>query len=149
MKYVKLTFLALAFFFLGSQNISAQKSSYIEKHTPIAKNLSEKYGIPEQIILAVAYMESGGGNSKLAKLANNHFGIVGKNTVYKSRYRSFESTEESFESFCKLLTRKNFYTKLKGSKNINEWVSSIAATGYSTNPSEWKSKVMHTLRKFW
>ena len=70
---------------LSFSSVKAQKKhSYIEKHKEIAAQLSQEYGIPSTVILAVAFVESGGGTSKNSQILNNHFGIVGKNTVNKS-----------------------------------------------------------------
>ena len=63
---------------LSFSSVKAQKKhSYIEKHKEIAAQLSQEYGIPSTVILAVAFVESGGGTSKNSQILNNHFGIVG------------------------------------------------------------------------
>lgn len=41
--------------------------------------LSTEYLIPVEIILIIAIIESGSGQSKIVKYLNNHFGIVGPN----------------------------------------------------------------------
>lgn len=134
---------------LFSALLSAQKKhQYIQKNEKIVEQLSQKYGIPSEIILAVAFVETGGGTSKHSKILNNHFGIVGKNTVNNSRYRSFSSTEESFEAFCKLLSSKKYYPSLKGNKDLNLWVKAIASAGYSTQPQEWMRRVNLILKQY-
>lgn len=120
--------------------VSAQKNSYIESNKILAKNLSIKYGIPSSIILAIAFVETGGGSSKNSKLLNNHFGIVGNNNA-GSKYKQFSSIEEGYEAFCKLLTQKKFYTSLKGINNFSTWVKAIASSGYSTQPEEWMRRL--------
>lgn len=102
-------------FVLSFGSLKAQHS-YIEQNKMMAMELSVKYGIPSSIILAIAYVETGGGNSKNSKALNNHFGIVGKNTVNNSRYKSFASVNESYEAFCELITRKKYYGQLKGNE---------------------------------
>jgi len=49
--------------------------SYIDTYKGVAIEEMNTYGIPASIILAQGIIESGSGNSKLAKFANNHFGI--------------------------------------------------------------------------
>ncbi len=137
--YVKIVILSLVLS-LVSLTVSAQKHSYIESNKTLAENLSIKYGIPSSIILAIAFVESGGGSSKNSKKLNNHFGIVGKNTI-GSRYKQFSSTEESYEAFCKLLTQKKYYTALKGTNDFSVWVKAIASAGYSTQPQEWMKRL--------
>lgn len=146
------TFLKLTIFVFGlmlsTQTLSAQSSSFVQKYEPLAKELSRKYHIPHEVILAVAFVETGAGTSKGARLANNFFGIVGKNEVYKSKYRSFASAEESFEAFCKMITRKGYYQSLKGSQNLHDWVTHMAKAGYSTQPTVWKQRILSVIKRF-
>ncbi len=146
MNYIK-TWIVVMSLILSTVSTSAFGQKYFTQYSALATELSAQYGIPKEVILGVGYMESGGGNSKLARLANNHFGITGKNTVYNSRYRSFKSVEEGFHAFCQLLTRKKFYSRLKGTRNLNSWIASIAAAGYSTTPSVWISNMKSALSK--
>ena len=54
----------------------AQNATYIANHKIIASVLSQRYGIPAAVILAVAAIESSGGKAPVAKVLNNHFGIL-------------------------------------------------------------------------
>ena len=137
-KNIFLVFLLTMFL---SVNSFAQQHKYIKKHTTLAKELSQKYGIPPAIILAIAFVETGGGNSKGAKLYHNHFGIVGKNTVVKSRYKSFSHPKESFIAFCELVSNKKYYSTLKGNDDHKAWIKAIASAGYSTQPKEWMRRI--------
>lgn len=132
---------------LFSLKISAQ-NSYINQHKPLATELSKEFGIPSAIILSIAYVETGGGNSKHAQTLNNHFGMVGKNTVNSSKFKSFESSKESFRAFCEMISRKKYYQKLKGNLNHSDWISAIASAGYATKPTEWKQKINFVIKKF-
>lgn len=134
-------FLTLCFTTIKAQH------SYVKDYKSLATDLSSKYGIPASIILSVAFVESGGGTSKNSKTLNNHFGIVGKNTVNNSRYKSFSSVKESYEAFCQMITRKKYYEKLKGNDNHSDWVKAIAAAGYSTQPEEWKRRINSIISK--
>ena len=49
--------------------------SYIEAFKSVAIEEMNTYGIPASITLAQGIIESGSGNSSLAKYANNHFGV--------------------------------------------------------------------------
>lgn len=102
---IKVVVISLVLTFI-SFNAKAQ-NSYIKENKDMAATLSKEYGIPSSIILAVAFVESGGGTSKNSKALNNHFGIVGKNTVNSSKYKSFNSVKESYRAFCELLSEKN------------------------------------------
>ncbi|MBL7804595.1 MAG: glucosaminidase domain-containing protein [Saprospiraceae bacterium] len=48
---------------------------YVDRFAPVAMAEMRKYGIPASITLAQALLESNAGESKLVKMANNHFGI--------------------------------------------------------------------------
>ena len=146
LSYVRIVILSLVLSFV-SLPIYAQKHNYIENNKTLAQNLSAKYGIPSSIILAIAFVESGGGSSKNSKKLNNHFGIVGKNNI-GSKYKQFSSTEESYEAFCKLLTQKKYYTALKGTNDFSTWAKAIASAGYSTQPQEWMRRLNLIFNKY-
>ena len=57
----------------NAQKLTRQQ--YIDKYKDIAIKQMHKYKIPASITLAQACLESGDGNSSLARKANNHFGI--------------------------------------------------------------------------
>jgi len=146
MRSFNIRFLMISILFF-SLKISAQ-NSYISQYKSIATELSQEFGIPSAIILSIAYVETGGGNSKHAQTLNNHFGMVGKNTVNGSKFKSFETSKESFRSFCEMISRKKYYQKLKGNFNNSEWLNAIASAGYASNPSEWKKKINMVIKKF-
>jgi len=138
---------SMIFVLFFSLKISAQ-NSYISQYKSIATELSQEFGIPSAVILSIAYVETGGGNSNHSKILNNHFGMIGKNTINNSRFRSFESSKESFRSFCEMISRKKYYQKMKGNLNNAEWLNAIASAGYASNPSEWKKKINLVIHKF-
>jgi flagellum-specific peptidoglycan hydrolase FlgJ len=49
---------------------------FLEKYQETAKNVSEKYNVPYDAMLAQSILESGYGQSELALNANNYFGII-------------------------------------------------------------------------
>ncbi len=127
------------------------QSSYIKTYRPVADSLSEIYGIPAAVILGVAIIESGAGSSRNCKLLNNHFGIVGKNNLLKtkgikSRYKQYPSGAASYAAFCQLMTRKKFYSRLKGNMNYKLWIEAISKVGYSEAPAIWKQRVTTAIK---
>ncbi len=145
-RYLRIVILSLVFSFF-SLNANAQKQNYIQRNKTLAEKLSSKYGIPSSIILAIAFVETGGGTSKNSKSLNNHFGIVGKNNI-GSRYKQFESKEASYEAFCKMIARKKYYSTLKGTEDFGKWVKAIANAGYSTQPGEWMRRINLIIHKY-
>jgi flagellum-specific peptidoglycan hydrolase FlgJ len=125
---------------------------YIKKYRPLADSLGAEYGIPASLILGVALLESASGTSANCKLLNNHFGMEGKNSAFKrkkikTRYKEYKSARDSYIDFCKLLSHRKYYKKLKGNLNFHLWVDAISKSGYSEVPSIWKERVTSTILK--
>ena len=136
---------------LSFQNGLGQ-SRYVKQYKPIADSLSKVYGIPTSVMLGVAIIESGAGKSRNCKLLNNHFGIKGKNDLLrthgiKSSYKQYKDGRSCYVAFCKLISRKKFYPKLKGSTDHIAWLEAISKAGYSTVPEEWKRNITAAIRK--
>ena len=71
-----LTFVCLlGIFSLQAQTRNKQYEEYIKKYRDIAVEEMKKYHIPASITLAQGLLESGAGQSTLARKSNNHFGI--------------------------------------------------------------------------
>ena len=128
-----------------SGTISVSATTYIEQYKEIAIQEMNQFGIPASIKLAQALLESGNGNSRLAREANNHFGIkcaswTGKR-VYKDDdaiddcFRSYSRVEESFRDHSQFLLRKRYAALFELDKNdYIGWAKGLKAAGYATNP---------------
>jgi Bax protein len=146
---IKLLVLGCLALMLSAQ---AQNGAYINNHRIMAEVLSKTYGIPAQVILAVAAVESSGGAGPAAKVLNNHFGIVGDNEFvtpsgFKSRYKQYDNAIASYIDFCKLMTHKRFYSRLKYNENCKAWIKAISHCGYSETPEQWEQKVFSVLAR--
>jgi len=138
--------------FVTTLGSASGQSKYVKKYRPVADSLSAVYGIPASLILVVAIIESGSGTSKNAKRLNNHFGIAGKNKLGKtkgasSRYKQYPNVMASYADFCRMITRKKYYSKLKGTKDYRPWINALAKGGYSEIPAEWKKRITATIKK--
>lgn len=142
MRFFKFLVFFLSFsslmFSKGNENFN---QNYVAKYTDLAHSLSAEFGIPYEVIMSVAIIESGSGTSKVARKLNNHFGIVGPNKVSWSRFKQYATPEDSFRDFCVLMTTKNFYNRLKGNGNHKQWIREISKTGYSSRPKRWRAKL--------
>jgi flagellum-specific peptidoglycan hydrolase FlgJ len=120
--------------------------SYIERFKGIAIQEMNQYGIPASITLAQGLFESGSGNSELAKVANNHFGIkctrdwTGK-SYYKDDdsanecFRVYDNPDDSYRDHSAFLKRKNYAKLFELDKNDYEgWARGLKQAGYATNP---------------
>jgi Bax protein len=145
MRIILLFFFALFCQITLAQNKTTQ--DYILKYKKIALQLSDEYAIPVEVILSLAIIESGSGQSKMAVNLNNHFAVAGPNKVkYKTRYKQYDAGEDSFKDFCRLIATKNFYPKLKGNANSHLWIKAIAKIGYSESPKVWKKSIKKTIK---
>ena len=145
-------YVVLSLFFWSSWNLLGQTQPYFNKYKPLADSLSKVYHVPSCVILSVAYIESGGGTSSVAKNLHNHFGIVGNCQYnvshYQSRYRYYPSIEDSFVGFCILVASKKFYPSMLNSTDAKLWLRKIAATGYAADANSWTEKVYGILVKY-
>lgn len=120
--------------------------SYIEAFKAVAIEEMNTYGVPASITLAQGIIESGSGNSSLAKFANNHFGIKctsewkGK-AYYKDDdksndcFRVYKDARESYKDHSEFLKRKRYSALFELDKNdyVN-WAKGLKQAGYATNP---------------
>jgi Bax protein len=127
--------------------------TYIETFKGQAIQLMHETAIPASVILGIAILESGFGNSKNCVLLHNHFGIIGKNNLkerglkYKSRYKFYESDSASFVAFCQTVQSKPYYEKLKGQTKTNVWLKKIGRT-YSQSYKKWMNRVLNIIKKY-
>lgn len=120
--------------------------SYIEAFKAVAIEEMNLYGIPASITLAQGILESGSGNSSLAKYANNHFGVKctsewrGKG-YYKDDdqrndcFRVYKDARESYKDHSEFLKRKRYSFLFELDKNdYKNWAYGLKQAGYATNP---------------
>lgn len=132
-----------------SQGVNSKMSyqEYIDKYKDIAISKMKEYNIPASITLAQGLLESGSGNSPLAKEANNHFGIkchkewTGMTYIMDDDelgecFRKYASAEESFNDHSLFLTSRPRYATLftLDVKDYKGWAYGLKAAGYATNP---------------
>lgn len=131
--------------FLGNaQSITEQ---YILDWHEVAQAEMLEYGIPASITLAQGILESGSGQSKLAKEANNHFGIKCHldwegDRVYHDDdeddecFRKYDKAEDSFRDHSLFLKERSRYATLFDLKahDYKSWAKGLKKAGYATNP---------------
>ncbi|MBO4444900.1 MAG: glucosaminidase domain-containing protein [Bacteroidaceae bacterium] len=129
----------------GAQN--AQYVKYVRQYKDLAIEQMKKYNIPASITLAQALLESGAGQSELARESNNHFGIKCHNWSGKKVYhdddasddcfRVYKSVRDSYEDHSIFLSTSQRYRPLFKLKNTDYvgWAQGLKLAGYATNPS--------------
>lgn len=133
--------------------------SYIDEFKGVAVEEMNAYGIPASITLAQGILESGSGNSDLAKYANNHFGIKctsdwkGKNYFRDDDqkndcFRVYKDARESFKDHSEFLKRKRYSALFQLDKNdYKSWAQGLKQAGYATNP-KYPDMLISTIEKY-
>ncbi len=141
----------IVFVFLSSGASALAESAttrkqYIEnwKDEAIYQMVTNK--IPASITLAQGILESGDGNSRLAREGNNHFGIKchtdwkGKKIIEDDEtkgecFRKYNNARESYEDHSLFLSRTRYESLFKLEiDNYKGWAKGLKECGYATNP---------------
>ena len=123
-----------------------QYEAYIKKYRDIAVEEMRKYHIPASITLAQGLLESGAGQSTLARKSNNHFGIKcgsdwdGKSVRYDDDarnecFRAYKHPKQSYEDHSKFLASRSRYAFLFKLKitDYKGWAKGLKKAGYATD----------------
>ena len=131
---------------LYAQSHNPKYEAYIEQYSKFAIQCQNEYHIPASITLAQGILESGAGESSLAKNCNNHFGIkcgsdwYGRSTRHDDDrpnecFRCYKSAKESYDDHAKFLQRQR-YAFLFDYKitDYKSWANGLRQAGYATDP---------------
>ncbi len=122
------------------------RDEYIKQYSKLAIREMKRTGIPASITMAQALLESDNGNSKLARRANNHFGIkCGGNWEGKTFhqdddarhecFRKYKTVDESYRDHSEFLKKDRYKALFDLSKNdYKGWARGLKKAGYATNP---------------
>ena len=141
----------ILFFLLLPVALMAQKitvEEYIETYKDIAMKEMKDHKIPASITLAQGIIESGAGNSALAREAKNHFGIkchkgwTGKTYTMDDDekdecFRKYKKAEDSYRDHSEFLTSRPRYADLfkLDIMDYEGWAKGLKAAGYATSPT--------------
>ena len=147
---IQILFLVLIFTGVAVAQTTKKNSTYqeyIDKYKFIAVRQMYEYNIPASITIAQGLFESGAGQSNLAKMSNNHFGIkcggdwTGESITYDDDskgecFRKYATVLESYEDHSKFLKGRSRYAKLFDLKRTDYkgWANGLKQCGYATNP---------------
>ena len=133
---------------IQAQPRNKQYESYIKKYRELAVEEMKKYHIPASITLAQGLLESGAGQSELARKSNNHFGIKcggdwrGKTVSHDDDargecFRAYKHPKDSYEDHSRFLVGRPRYASLFKLKitDYKGWARGLKKAGYATNPS--------------
>jgi flagellar protein FlgJ len=147
----------------------AEPKDFVTALIEPAKSVEEKIGVPFQVIIAQAALETGWGQKiikdKNGSSSNNLFNIKADNRwagesikkeslefeqgamVKKSSpFRAYQSLTESVNDYVSFLTDNDRYQEaLQNPSNVEHFVHSLQKAGYATDP-QYANKIMATLR---
>lgn len=147
----------------------AEPKDFVSALTEPAKAVEEKLGVPFQVVIAQAALETGWGQKIIkdqqGSSSNNLFNIKADNRwvgeqiqkdtlefeqgamVKKSApFRAYQSLSESFNDYVDFLSGSNRYQDaLQNSSNVEQFLHGLQKAGYATDP-QYANKIMATLR---
>lgn len=132
---------------VASAKAQTATEDYVEAWFAVAQAEMLEHGIPASITLAQGILESGNGQSELAKKSNNHFGIKchqdwdGDRVYYDDDadnecFRKYDDAKESFRDHSLFLRSRSRYAELFELKptDYKGWAKGLKKAGYATNP---------------
>jgi LysM repeat protein len=149
-KFLKLTTTLLPAILLLSpafaQTEKTRIESYINSYKELAIAEMLRTGVPASITLAQGILETAGGQSDLAAVANNHFGIkcksewTGETMLHDDDaknecFRKYPSVEESYKDHSDFLRLRPMYAFLfkLDPTDFEGWAKGLKKAGYATN----------------
>lgn len=133
---------------LASPTGKTPQEAYIEKYSPLAVAEMYRSGVPASITLAQGLLESGNGQSELARMSNNHFGIKCHNNWSGGRvyydddakgecFRKYDHPSESYRDHSDFLRYRDRYKFLFDYKvtDYKSWAYGLKKAGYATDPA--------------
>lgn len=122
--------------------------SYISSYKDLAIDEMLRTGVPAAVTLAQGILETGGGQSDLASLANNHFGIKCKSEWTGERishtddakdecFRKYSCVQDSYKDHSDFLRTRPCYAFLfkLDPTDYEGWAKGLKRAGYATNPA--------------
>lgn len=147
MRYIYTVFMLIFSILAWGQRTNQAYWTYIDKYKDWAIEQMHEYHIPASITLAQGLLESNAGRSRLATVANNHFGIkvggswtgpyiIQSDDAPNDRFRKYKSARDSYIDHSKFLQGKRYQGLYRlGSTDYKGWARGLKAAGYATSPT--------------
>ena len=149
----RILFLSILLFGMAASyaqyTLEDQIYDYIDEYKDLAMREMEQYKVPASITLAQAIYASKCGTNRIAKEANNHFGIMCHTkewtgpTFYETEnhsseycFRKYATVEESYRDHSLFLSQRSRYIRLfyLPITDYKSWAHGLKEAGYSGNP---------------
>jgi len=132
---------------------------YIAFFKAVAIHEMKLYGIPASITLAQGILESGSGKGRLARQANNHFGIkchdwTGPRIYHdddraQECFRKYNDPIQSYRDHSLFLAKRKRYADLFKHKitDYKAWARGLKKAGYATDP-QYPKKLISLIERY-
>lgn len=134
-------------------------TEYIAFFKGVAIHEMKLYGIPASITLAQGILESGSGRGRLARDANNHFGIkchdwTGPRVYHdddraQECFRKYNDPNQSYRDHSLFLAKRKRYANLFKHKatDYKAWARGLKKAGYATDP-KYPQKLISLIERY-
>lgn len=142
------------------------EEEFIERVTPVAKEVERTHGVRPSVLIAQAALESSWGNSTLSKESNNYFGIKDANgqkyatnefydnewETVRATFKEYPSLEASIIDYANLLNNgttwnSKLYHGALEADNYVDAANAVSNAGYATDP-DYASKLIHIIEQY-
>jgi len=131
---------------------------YINRYKSVALQHEKEFGVPASITLAQGILESSVGESKMAREANNHFGIKAyhwKGEVYgrcdslkQVGYRKYGTPEDSFLDHTKFLKGPRYSILYEFDvTDYRSWAQGLCDCGYAED-ANYPAKLINIIEQY-
>ena len=160
-KQISVFCLIFAFFCAFSASAQTQHTKYleyIERYKQVALDHEREFGVPASITLAQGILESSVGQSKMAREANNHFGIkayhwngevYGRSDSLKQvGYRKYGTPEDSFLDHTMFLKGPRYSILYQFDvKDYRSWAQGLRDCGYAED-ANYPAKLINIIEQY-
>ncbi len=148
----------------ASIEFNGNHEAYFEQMAPLAQKYGRKQGIYPSLILAQSALESGFGQSDLAKVHHNFFGIKrtgqessaayqteevlgGESITVTANFRAYDSVEDSVKDYAVLVGTLPRYRGVVEADSPEEAARALVQGGYATDPA-YAEKLIHMIQTY-
>lgn len=147
----------------------AHVEQFVSRLLPAAQRASQESGVPAQLIMAQAALESGWGRREIraddGRASYNIFGIkatkdwtgrIAETTTTefvngvaqktRAAFRAYDSYEAAFSDYAKLLAGNPRYANVRAAKTANEAALGLQRAGYATDP-QYSGKLIRIMKQ--
>ena len=153
-----LFFTVFSAFWAPAQTKHQRYLDYIERYKSVALQHEREFGVPASITLAQGILESSVGQSKMAREANNHFGIKAyhwKGEVYGAcdslgtvGYRKYGAPEDSYLDHAQFLKMSRYSVLYEFDvRDYRSWAQGLRDCGYAED-ANYPDKLINIIEQY-